>query len=252
MIKHVRPLARAATLGLAALALAPLASAAIVTGNWDPKLPSSFGNYGWTATVNVSVDPACAVGTQALTIVNLLGFSFGCNTATPTTAFRILSAEVGIYNYSTNVIVDVLRFNRNSFGEFIVGELQLGPNGSIMSLVTPADSDIQGSSIVFADGFRYDFRLDLPGADPKLKYRRDNASFLTPFTTATEPVTERRFVVDTTSTAAQVVAATRLEIGQTIFAVPEPGSLALALLALGAAGVAARRRIGLPRALPAA
>jgi hypothetical protein len=230
---------------VAAALAAPLASAAIVTGNWDPKLPENFGNYGWTARVNVGIDPACAVGEQALTIVNVLGLSFGCNPRVldPTAAFRILSAEVGIYDWDTKLIVDVLRFNPVSFGAFIIGELQLLPDGAIASLTTPLPSNSQESDVLFADGKRYDFRLALPGGDPRLQYRATNALWWQGFTTATAPVTVREFVVNTTSTEGEVIAATRLEEGQLIFAVPEPGSLALTLLALGVAGgVAARRQ----------
>lgn len=231
-------------IGLSVASAAATASGAIVTGNWDPKLPQNFGNYGWAATVNVGVDPACAVGQQALNIVNVLGLSFGCNASVldPTSAFRILSAEVGIYDWETKVIVDVLRFNPNSFGAFFVGALELLPDGSIASLETPLPSNSQESALLFEDGRRYDFRLALPGGDPQLQYRSTNAAWWQGYTTATAPVTERQFAVDTTSTEAQVVASTRLEIGQLIFAVPEPGSTALVLLALAAAGAASSRR----------
>ena len=230
----------AALIGLTALVTAPVASAAIITGSWDPKLPQEFGAYGWTATVNVSVDPACAVGTpqspkDPVTVVNVLGLSLGCssNTLPATRAFRILSAEVGIYDWASKAIIDVLTFHQFSFGEFFYGELELEGDGSIKYLRTPFDSNIQSSSILFGNG-KHDFKLALPGRNPTLKYRNANAAWWSPFTTATEPVTETRFLVNTTSTPTEVVLATKLMVGQTVFGVPEPSSLLLAALALGA------------------
>ena len=231
----------AALVGLSALVTSSTASAAIITGNWDPKLPQNFGNYGWTATINVAVDPDCAVGHQSLNIVNVLGLSFGCNAnvLVPESAFRILSAEVGIYDWASKVLVDVLRFSPANFGAFFYGELQLGPNGTIGSLTSLLPSNSQRSAITYADGHQYDFRLALPGGDPALEYRRAGAGT---FTRATEPVTDRLFTVNTTQGAAQVVAATRLEVGQLVFAVPEPGTLALVGFALAAMGLGASRR----------
>lgn len=247
----------AATLSLAAIAAAPTASAAIITGSWDPALPPEFGNFGWTATINVKVADNCGVGTpstptQPLTMVNLLGVSFGCNgnILQAAAAFEILTAEVGIYD-STNVIRDVLRFNTGDFNASLAALLGLGSQGEILFLGTLDPSNILRSNplnVTYRNGCQYDFQLALPGPNPEVRYQSvagegvDCAGSSDRFTAATAPVTQTRFFVNANGDEGAVIATTKLEIGQRVFGIPTPGSLALALLALGIAGAAASRR----------
>jgi hypothetical protein len=248
--------AAAALLGAAGFfGVAQNASAAIVTGSWDPPLPAAFGNFGWTATVNVKVAENCGVGTpstptQPLTMVNFLGVSFGCNgNAFPVvSAFQILSAEVGIYDLSTNVILDVLRFNTSSFNASLFAVLGLGSEGEIQFLQTATPSNILRSGLTYDGGCQYDFRLALPGSNPEIRYRAaagvgaDCAGSTSSFTPGTAPITATRFAVNPTTAQTTVLATTRLEVGQRVFGVPEPSSLLLAALALGLAGTVGIRR----------
>lgn len=238
-----RPFAKllgAAVLSLSSAFIAPLASAAIVTGNWDPALPNPpFDNLGWTTTINLKLSDDCVSGAQSLPyIVNLFGRSFGCrsNPLQSTSPFSILSAEIGLYDLTSRLIVDVLRFSTSSFTPLLVN---LGPGGEITFLLSLTDSNaVRGTNERTED---FDFKLELPGAAPAISYRAVGAGGA--FTRAPEPPTETAFAINPDSAQSSVIAATRLEVGQAVFnVVPEPGSLALALLALGAAGAAARRR----------
>ena len=235
---------RAAILSLAAIAAASSASAAIVTGSWDPALPNPpFVNLGWTATVNLKIDNDCSAGAVSLPfIVNAFGRSFGCRTNpfVSTSPFSILSAEIGIYDLSSNLIVDVLRFNPLSFTPVL---LELEPGGVIDFLLSLTDSNAVRGTIDSTDD--YEFRLALPGAAPRINFRAFGVAGAG-FVTADGVPTETAFAINPDSAQVNILATTRLEINQPVFnAVPVPGSLALALLALTAAGTVAisRRRL---------
>ena len=239
MFPSLAKFASAAVFGLAVVVTAPSASAAIVTGNWDPALPNPpFDNLGWTTTINLSVSDDCATGVASQWIVNVLGRSFGCrsNPFLSSSPFTILSAEIGLYDLGSRVIVDVLRFSPSSFTPFLTN---LGPGGEINFLWSLTDSNAVRGNIDRTDDF--DFKLSLPGAAPAIQYRAVGATGA--FTTDPERPLETAFAINPNSAQASVIAATRLEVGQAVFnVVPEPGSLALALLALGAACGAAGRR----------
>jgi len=231
--------------------MASNASAAIVTGSWDPALPNPpFVNLGWTTTINLKVDNNCSNGAHSLPFNDsLFGRSFSClsNPSSPTSPFSILSAEIGIYDLSSNLLVDVLRFDPASFRPLL---LKLQPGGVIDILLSLTDSDAVRGTIGRTDD--YEFKLALQGAAPRIKYRAFGAT--TRFVTATGVPTETEFAIsldDSPAAQQQILNNTRLEINQPLFnAVPEPGSVALALLALGVAGATAGSARSARRALP--
>jgi hypothetical protein len=235
----VRRAAGAAIFGVLAILTAPSASGAIVTGRWDPSLPqSSFSGLGWTTTINLKVSDDCTNGAVSLPyIVDLFGSSFGCtsNPLQSTSPFSILSAQIGIYDLSSDLIVDVLTLNPSSFNPFLLG---LSAGGDITYLLSwTASNPVQGN---IASDSAYDFKLSLPGSSPAIQYALHGR---TPFTTAPDQPTRTDFSVNPDSSQELVLQRTQLKVGQQVFqSVPEPGSLALVALALGAAGIAPLRR----------
>jgi len=238
----------ATLLGLAAVAAAPTASAAIITGSWDPALPAVFGNLGWSATINVDISDACLRpdgSTPLMFNLNIFGRTLGCRGSPVALApFTILSAQIGIYDLTSGLIVDVLTLNPRSFRPTL---LQLGPGSSIDYLFSSTDSnDVGTRATEFDQLYAFDadyltarFKLDLPGPAPNILYQLASTGGFQP---GSNPTTQTAFVLSENVLGATVVQNTRLIVGQSVFSVPEPGSLALALLALGAAGAAASRR----------
>jgi len=238
----------ATLLGLAAVVTAPAASAAIITGSWDPALPEVFGNLGWSATINVDISDACLRpdgSTPLMFNLNIFGRTLGCRGSPVALApFAILSAQIGIYDLTSGLIVDVLTLDPRSFRPTL---LQLGPESSIDYLFSSTDSNVVGTRATEFDPlYAFDadyltarFRLDLPGAAPNILYQLAGSSGFVP---GLNPTTQTAFVLTEGVSGVMVVQDTRLRVGQLVFSVPEPGSLALALLALGAAGAAASRR----------
>lgn len=241
VIKSVAKFASSAILSLAAMMAAPTASAAIVTGNWDPTLSSlnagQFNGLGWTTRINVSVDDSCVAddGSSPIILnrtVRIFGIRFTCRNPVPLlnlagSPFSILSAELGFYGLDDGILRRVFTLNPTSFTPEI---LLLGEGSEILFLRSSTNSNV-------VSYLGYDFQLGLPGLAPQLLYR-DRNSTNPRFTAATDPITATQF-----SVVGNGNAPAPLSPGQLVFSfVPEPGSTALVLLALVAAGAAGSRR----------
>ncbi len=245
MTKNLPYAARAALTGLGAFALAPLASAAIVTGNWDPPMVSPpFDNLGWTATINFFVPDEC-LGSSGIVNVRLFNRSYGCSVPTP--AITVLRAQIGIYDLNTEVLKYVITLNASSLRPNL---LDISSNGQVTYLysllpsagerLTIAGDDLTDNGNNPKD---YWFRLALPGSAPELQYS-DTGRFSDFDPASGTPPTLVSFRTDPNTAQSTVLSETELVVGSSINPVPEPQSLALTLLALGVAGMAARRRLG--------
>ena len=229
----------AAILSLAAIASAPSASAAIVTGSWDPDLPKPFVDLGWVATVNMRIDGGCVVDTSNTFSLNVFGRSFGCSGKPENVGvknFEVLRAQVGLYSTITGRIIEVLEFAPPS-GSMDVNLIDLLNNKFELRL-----GESKAVSAQAPQALSSKFKLAVPGALPVLSYQ--NSSNPGTFITATNTPFLTRFDVQENEFKDSVLAGTRLTTGQLVAptAIPEPGSLALVLLALGATGAVAARR----------
>ena len=232
----------AAEVGLAAVfGGTPPASAAIVTGSWDPAFAAGpLQNLGWLTTINFFVPTQCFAGAGGIKI-NLFGQSYFCNGLLPTPKITVLSAEVGLYSLSTNTIVDVLTFNPATLPLFLVN---IDPNDTLnFFLATQPSSPAQGgvlSDPAFTSQLnQFNFRLRLAGSLPQLEYRSGNTG---PYTIATSPTLNGQSIELDDTMAGAIINTTALRVGQQAIPIPEPTSVALVLLALAAGGVASRRR----------
>lgn len=209
--------------------LAP-AQAVIITTNYDPSFGAGpFNGYGWRATINYEIPKECfsAAGIK----VNLFGLVLGCES--PRVAdFKVLSAQVGFYQDGTpNTLLDVLTFDPTSLPLFLVDVV---PPDTLDYIVALTPSNAVAGNLGFDDDFL--FRVVLNGPTAKLQY----CAVLGPcnWTTAPLPTATDFIRQPDGATFASVFARTELRVGT----VPEPASLALLLLALGAGLATTRRR----------
>ena len=236
MTKNFRKTLGATLLGLAAVCSAPTASAAIITGSWDPVLPAPFVDLGWVATVNLNIANDCVLDRAGGFSTSIFGRSFGCALTPERRNFSVLSAQVGLYSTITGRLVDVLTFmpRGNSIG------VNIDPiAGSVANFLLTLDQSEAVSSTRLGD-FNTRFKLSVPGTLPALFYQNPSAPGA--FIRATGDPIVTGFAVNPDSAMANVLSSTALSVGQRVVAVPEPGSMALVLLALGAEGAVASRR----------
>ncbi|MFY9512014.1 MAG: PEP-CTERM sorting domain-containing protein [Rubrivivax sp.] len=235
MLRKLKSAACAALVGLATAFIAPSASAAIVTGSWDPPLVSPpFNGLGWTTTINFSVPDDCLNPSGPIVNLVFLNRSFNCS-ASNTPAITVLRAQIGIYDLTTDVLQYVIDLDAASLRPNL---LEIENGGDITYLLSLLPSDPATENI---GGVDYWFRLALPGGAPQLQYST-TGQFFSFVDASANPPTETLFRTDPNSNQQQVLDVTELRVGDRIFVVPEPQSLALVLLALVAAGSAVRRR----------
>ena len=230
----------AAILSLAAIAAAPTASAAVVSGSWDPVLPAPFVNLGWVATVNLGISNNCVVGTTNTYAVEIFGTSFGCTNRPAANNFDILRAQVGLYSTLTGLIIEVLQFAPPPPGGMGVDLSEPSTNNFLLSL----NSSSAGVDATSPDALGFKFKLAVPGALPVLFYKPTGPGNTGTFIPATGTPLLTEFSVRPDAERDAILLRTALSEGQSVAApaaVPEPGSLALVLLALAAAGATAAR-----------
>ena len=242
MLKNSLRAVGAVVLGFAAIAAAPSASAAIITGSWDPPMVSPpFDGLGWSTTINFSVPDDC-LGASGIVNVRFLNRTFNC--ASPTPAITVLRAQIGLYDLTTEIFKYAITLTASTL---VPQFLDISVGGQVTSLFSLLPSGAQRATIAGEDltsgvAKDYWFRLAIPGGAPVLQYS-DTGNFFD-FDPATAPgsaplLTSFRNDREWTTT---VQNETLIAVGRSVNGVPEPQSLALVLLALGAAGAVASRR----------
>ena len=242
MKKSFRNQVTAAVVGLAAVfGGTPPASAAIVTGSWDPAFgPGPLQDLGWLTTINFFVPNQCFTSNTGPGI-SIFGNSHSCGgtTENPAPQIKVLSAEVGLYSLATNKIVDVLTFDPLSLPLTL---LKSDQNDLLIFFLASQLSNVVQGGVPSDQDFsallsQYQFRLRLNGSLPELQYGRvpDGA-----FVKATSPTLVGQSIDLDDSHTNAILTSTALRVGS--LAIPEPTSVALVLLALVAGGLASRRR----------
>lgn len=248
----------ATLLGLAAVIAAPTASAAIVTGNWDPAFETGtiLDGLGWTATINLYVPDQCITQSVPVGIIlNFAGFSFGCGpnfSLNPldylAAEIKVVSAEVGIYDAlggGPDELLDVIRFEPLTLPiQFLGFDDDTNNPTFFIGGTSAAEWGTQGRTASCQFKLSLNDELNVPTTAttaPFVSYACGSSGEFTRSNTR-PTVTEYSYVLNSgpnDETADDVKAATRLEVAGND--VPEPGSVALALLALSAAGLTTRR-----------
>lgn len=232
-------------LGMAAVfgCTAP-ASAAIVTGSWDPAFGASspFPTLGWLTTINFFVPNQCFTSNTGPG-VSIFGNSHSCGgtTENPAPPIKVLSAEVGLYSLATNKIVDVLTFDPLSLPLTL---LKSDPNNLLIFFLASDLSNVVRGGVSSDPAFTsllspYQFRLRLNGSLPELQYGIAPGG---DWVKATSPTLVGQSIDLDDSHKDAILGITALSVGQQAIPIPEPTSVALVLLALVAGGVASRRR----------
>lgn len=218
--------------------LAP-ASAVIVTTSYDPPFGAGpLEGYGWNATINYELPAECFASSGPK--VRVGGFVLFCGDDVLQADFKVLSAQVGIYAMANpNFLLDVLTFNPASLPLLAV---VVQPPDALVEVYAWTPSNIVRGNQSFDDDIQ--FRLKLFGEAAEVQYREcavgvSNSNCPTWRTTEPSVVTNYTRYAEGTAFS-DVFAQTELRLG--VQAVPEPGTLALALLALGTGLASTRRR----------
>ena len=145
--------------------------------------------------------------------------------------------------YKRQILKYVITLNAASLRPNLLDISSEGKVTYLYSLLpsAPEELTILSTDLTSGPDKDYWFRLALPGDAPQLQYS-DTGRFFDFDPASGTPPTLTYFRSDPISEKDAVLKTTELIVGNSINAVPEPQSLALAVLALVAAGTAARQR----------
>ncbi len=244
----VKALLGAVVCSAASLACVAPASAAIVTGSWDPAFDAPLSALGWTARINVYVPDQCFQTAPAGFALNAGGRSWGCssNPFSSTPLITVLSAELGIYDLATgspDLLLDVITFSPASLPLVAVG-IDTTADELTFYRAQGTSNTVRGHTPGQTDGYDFRIRLNDPSNPPFQTTTVPWVEFAVAgsgnFTRSMGRPTDVTYTVGSDANRATILAETRLQLPAQD--VPEPTSVSLVLLALGAAGMAARRR----------
>jgi hypothetical protein len=213
--------------GVAWIATVGSAHAAVYRGTWDPPYGAIFPDLGWRGSADFEIDDDC------LLLSGLVANANACSGGT----MRVLQATLVFYDIADAAMTPLETF---SFGAdsvvvngMVVGAGEVtGVNTGYFAPVRPGDGVGPGSQLI-AGGGAYEFHLLFDGSVAELVYS-------SPVGLSPNCAFSRRPRAGQDCGLAEsspVVTYRRADLS-----VPEPGTLALGLAALGAGWMVRRRR----------
>lgn len=238
-----RILGLAAISSAAALALVAPAQAVVYTGVWDPAYGGAFANLGWRATADLYVPNACAaaVGTQAVNNQLFDNPPFSSRFGNVADCAALSLDNVTLYFYDQNDL------SKTTLESFVLGSYGATSNdasyGEIEDQSLTSVNFVAGVPVGFETSASFRVTPSVPAA---LALAGGGLAAFS-LTLSLNPNSVRLWYLTDGQTVSD--AARREQFGEyapeitfrEANVVPEPGSLALVLAALAAAGLAVRR-----------